>query len=122
MEEEEGDFEDMEDEEEQKDGINDENKDLYELLEIEKTATDAEIKKAFKTKARILHPDKGGDPEKVLDMKHSYNLKFSQFKEVNEAYEILSDPEKREIYDKSGMVGLREEEMYEGGSIKPKFF
>ena len=41
-----------------------------------------------------LHPDKGGDPEK--------------FKELNEAYEILSNPEKKEIYDKYGMAGLKD--------------
>ena len=39
-----------------------------------------------------------------------------KFRELGEAYEILLDPERREIYDKSGMAGLREEDMYEGGS------
>jgi DnaJ family protein A protein 2 len=48
-----------------------------------------------------LHPDKGGDPEK--------------FKEINEAYEILSNQEKRETYDKYGMAGLKDGGAGRGG-------
>ena len=68
------------------------NSKYYELIGVEKTATPDEIKKAFRKKALREHPDKGGDPEK--------------FKEVTVAYEVLSDPEKRKIYDKYGEEGL----------------
>ena len=66
----------------------------YDLLGVGKSATQDEIKKAFRKLAIKLHPDKGGDPEK--------------FKEVSVAYEVLGDPEKRKMYDKYGEEGLRE--------------
>ena len=69
------------------------NKKLYEVLGVDQKATQDEIKKAFRKLAIQTHPDKGGDPEK--------------FKEVNAAYEVLSKPEKREIYDKHGFNGLK---------------
>mmetsp|Transcript_10729 Transcript_10729/g.24471 ORF Transcript_10729/g.24471 Transcript_10729/m.24471 type:complete len:514 (+) Transcript_10729:93-1634(+) len=65
---------------------------FYTLLEVEKTATDAEIKKAYRKLAVKHHPDKGGDPEK--------------FKEITRAYEVLSDSEKRSKYDRFGEEGL----------------
>lgn len=61
---------------------------LYEVLGVEKTASAAEIKKAFRKGAMKHHPDKGGDEAK--------------FKEVSKAYEILGDEEKRKLYDKGG--------------------
>jgi len=70
------------------------NKKFYELIGVPQTASTDEIKKAFRKKALKEHPDKGGDPEK--------------FKEITVAYEVLSDPEKRELYDKYGEDGLRE--------------
>jgi DnaJ-class molecular chaperone len=60
----------------------------YDLLGLSTSASQDEIKKAFRLKARKLHPDKGGDPEK--------------FKRINEAYETLSDPQKRQQYDRYG--------------------
>lgn len=66
---------------------------------VPKTATQAEIKKAFKKLAIKHHPDRGGDAEK--------------FKEINAAHEVLGDPEKREMYDKYGLEGLKG--MSEGG-------
>ncbi len=60
----------------------------YDILGVKKTATADEIKKAFRKLARKHHPDVGGDEEK--------------FKEINEAYETLSDTEKREQYDQYG--------------------
>lgn len=70
------------------------NNKFYELLGVPKNASTDEIKKAFKKKALKAHPDKGGDLE--------------HFKELNLAHEVLSNPEKREIYDQYGEEGLRE--------------
>jgi DnaJ family protein A protein 2 len=70
------------------------NKGLYEMLEVAQTATTEEIKKAYKKKAMKHHPDKGGDPEK--------------FKEISMAHEILTSAEKREVYDKYGLEGLKD--------------
>lgn len=67
----------------------------YDLLEVSPSASEADLKKAYRKKALRLHPDKGGDPE--------------LFKEVTHAYEILSDPEKRSIYDARGEAGLSEQ-------------
>ena len=61
---------------------------LYNVLELDNTANDKEIKKQYKKLAMIHHPDKGGDPIK--------------FKQITDAYEILSDPDKKEKYDKYG--------------------
>merc|ERR1719230_1385933 len=61
---------------------------FYKLLEVDKNSSDADIKKAYRKLAIKHHPDKGGDPEK--------------FKEITRAYEVLSDREKREKYDRGG--------------------
>jgi len=67
---------------------------FYKLLEVEKTAAEADIKKAYRKLAVKHHPDKGGDPEK--------------FKEITRAYEVLSDSEKRSKYDRYGEEGLED--------------
>ncbi len=64
--------------------------DYYELLGVQKTASEDEIKKAFHKLAHKHHPDKGGDEKK--------------FKEINEAYQVLSDKQKRSQYDQYGRV------------------
>src|SRR5690242_18800782 len=67
-------------------------KDYYETLGVPRTASDADIKKAFRKMAREFHPDVAKD-KKIAEEK---------FKEINEAYEVLSDPEKRKKYDQFG--------------------
>ncbi len=70
-------------------------RDYYEVLGISKGASDDEIKKAYRKMAKKYHPDinKEADAE-------------AKFKEVNEAYEVLSDPQKKQIYDQYGHAGL----------------
>jgi molecular chaperone DnaJ len=72
-------------------------RDYYEVLGVSRNASEDEIKKAFRKLARKHHPDAGGSEDR--------------FKEINEAYEVLSDPEKREQYDQFGQ--------YFGGAQPP---
>jgi len=72
-------------------------RDYYEVLGVGRTASDGEIKKAFRSLARELHPDVNDhDPEAE-----------EKFKEAAEAYEVLSDAERRATYDRFGHEGLR---------------
>ncbi len=71
------------------------NRDYYEVLGIQKTASDDEIKAAFRKLARVYHPD-------VSKEEHAEE----KFKEINEAYGVLSDSDKRARYDRFGKEGL----------------
>lgn len=73
-------------------------RDYYEVLGVEKTATDEELKKAYRRLAKKYHPDANPDNKKEAEVK---------FKEVNEAYENLSDPQKRKMYDQFGFNGTQ---------------
>ncbi|SFE48175.1 molecular chaperone DnaJ [Peptostreptococcaceae bacterium pGA-8] len=73
-----------------------EKRDYYEVLGLSKGASDADIKKAFRKMAMKYHPDKNPGDKKAEEA----------FKEVNEAYTILSDPDKKSKYDKFGHAGV----------------
>src|SRR5271167_2618154 len=80
-------------------------RDYYELLGVPRDADEQSIKKAFRRLARELHPDVSDHPEAEV-----------RFREVSEAYEALSNPETRELYDRYGHAGLR------SGGFRPTHF
>ena len=71
--------------------------DYYKLLGLEKNASDAEIKKSYRSLAMKYHPDRNKDNPDAAEVK---------FKQVKEAYEVLSDPKKRSAYDQFGHAGV----------------
>lgn len=83
-------------------------KDFYDVLGVAKGASADEIKKAFRKLAHEHHPDKAGDDEKKRVESEA------NFKELNEAYQVLSDAEKRKRYDQFGHAGV-------GGGAGPGF-
>ena len=80
-------------------------RDPYAVLGVSRDANDAQIKKAFRQLARELHPDTNPDDPQAEE----------KFKQAAEAYEILSDPERRATYDRYGHEGLR------SGGYQPNF-
>ena len=70
-------------------------RDFYEVLGVERSASDAEIKRAFRKLAQQWHPDVNAGPEAQ-----------ERFKEINEAYQVLSDPQRRQSYDMFGRAGV----------------
>ncbi len=71
--------------------------DYYKLLGVDKNASDAEIKKSYRSKAMKFHPDRNKDNPTEAEAK---------FKQIKEAYEVLSDPKKRAAYDQFGHAGV----------------
>jgi molecular chaperone DnaJ len=71
-------------------------RDYYEVLGVPKTASEAEIKQSYRKLAMQFHPDKNPDNKEAEE----------KFKEASEAYEVLSDKEKRQIYDQYGHAGI----------------
>ncbi len=69
-------------------------KDYYAILGVQKTASDEDVKKAFRRLAHQHHPDKGGDQQK--------------FKDINEAFQILGDKQKRQTYDQFGSAAFEQ--------------
>jgi molecular chaperone DnaJ len=81
-------------------------RDYYDVLGVSKTASEADLKKAFRKKAMELHPDRNKDDPRAE----------SQFKEVNEAYDVLKDAQKKAAYDRFGHAA------FENGSAGPGGF
>ncbi|MCQ2085910.1 MAG: molecular chaperone DnaJ [archaeon] len=75
-------------------------RDYYEILGVSKTASSSEIKSAYRKLARQYHPDVSKESKDVAEEK---------FKEISEAYEVLSDPSKRELYDQYGHAGVNQQ-------------
>ncbi|WP_027119413.1 molecular chaperone DnaJ [[Mycoplasma] testudinis] len=79
-------------------------RDYYEILGITKSADQSEIKRAFRKMAMKYHPDRNKEPDAE-----------ERFKEINEAYEVLNDEEKRKVYDRYGHEGLNASGFHQEG-------
>ncbi len=84
-------------------------RDYYTILGVPKTANDAELKSAYRKQALQWHPDRNKSPEAT-----------AKFKEINEAYEVLSDPQKKQSYDQFGHDAFKQGGM--GGAAGPNPF
>ena len=80
-------------------------KDYYKILEVEKDATPEQIKKAYRKMAMRYHPDKN----------HGDASTEERFKECAEAFDVLSDPQKKQEYDTYGSVGNQQGNPFGGG-------
>jgi DnaJ-class molecular chaperone len=76
------------------------NRDFYKILEVQRSATPAEIKKAYRAMSLKWHPDKNPDDDQAKE----------KFQDVSSAYEVLSDPDKRRKYDQGGEDAVNQPE------------
>lgn len=74
-------------------------KDYYKILSVSRTASAAEIKKAYRKLSLKYHPDKNSSPDAA-----------QKFAEIAQAYDVLSDPEKREAYNRGGEEAVQQQE------------
>ena len=81
-------------------------KDYYETLGVSRDASQEEVKKAYRSLAKKYHPDVSEEPKEVAEAK---------FKEISEAYEVLSDPQKKETYDRYGSDAVNQQ--FSGGGF-----
>lgn len=72
--------------------------DYYNILKVSRSATDEDLKRAYKRLAMVWHPDKNPRNKKEAE---------ARFKQISEAYDVLSDPHKRQIYDQFGEEALK---------------
>ncbi|MGO2457777.1 DnaJ domain-containing protein, partial [Vibrio casei] len=79
-------------------------RDLYEVLGVERDASERDIKKAYKRLAMKFHPDRNQEADAS-----------EKFKEVKEAYEVLTDPQKKQAYDQYGHAAFEQGGMGGGG-------
>ncbi|KAJ8321120.1 hypothetical protein KUTeg_002707 [Tegillarca granosa] len=86
-------------------------RDFYKILNVPRTATTNQIKKAYRKLAKEMHPDKNRDDPEASE----------QFQNLGAAYEVLSDEEKRKVYDKHGEEGLKKGD-FSGGDPFSSFF
>ncbi len=88
-----------------------EKKDYYEVLGVSKEASEKEIKTAYRKLAMLHHPDRSDAPEAE-----------EKFKELSEAYAVLSDPDKRQKYDQFGHAGINsqysQEDLFRGSELR----
>lgn len=83
------------------------NRDFYKILQITKAANKNEVKKAYRKLAKELHPDKNKDDPNASE----------KFSDLSAAYEVLSDDDKRKLYDRCGEECVKKEGMMDGGKI-----
>lgn len=82
------------------------NRDFYKILNVQKSANKNDIKKAYRKLAKELHPDKNKDDPNASE----------KFSDLSSAYEVLSDDEKRKLYDRCGEECVKKEGMMDGGT------
>ena len=82
-------------------------RDFYKILNVKKSATTNEVKKAYRKLAKELHPDKNKDDPNASE----------KFSDLSAAYEVLSDEDKRKLYDRCGEECVKKEGMMDGGEL-----